>query len=210
MENDDDKIGCLEILILSIFVVVFVAALVAGPSHSSNDDDTDNSDEPLAYQSKQVQTYSKKTLTKIYQDFPDKTKNAKAYDKAKTDKQRTKILSKALLDDDFGTLVTICHDQPTALNKAFVYACCWDIAYDNKHMKDYAKCLMYYCDHLSRAEKRQMVDSKPLHDIVHNCRNTYTPDARPSSSNGDDDTDMLLQQQLMQQQMMQQQMMQSH
>lgn len=207
--EDHAEIGWLEILILAIFVVVFVVALVTGSSSSSNDD-TDNSDEPLAYQSKQVQTYSKKTLAKIYQDFPNKTKNTKAYDKAKTDKQRTKILSKALLNDDFGTLVTICHDQPTALNKAFVYACGWDIAYDNKHMKDYAKCLMYYCDHLSRAEKRQMVDSKPLHDIVHNCRNTYTPDARPSSSSSDDTSSMLLQQQLMQQQMIQQYIMQSH
>lgn len=203
MEADNDWIAYIAPLLM-------IAMVIVGIWISLYNDDTDNSTEPLAYQSKQVQTYSKKTLAKIYQDFPKKTKNAKAYDKVKTDKQRTKILSKALLDDDFGTLVTICHDQPTALNKAFVYACGWDIAYDNKHMKDYAKCLMYYCDHLSKAEKRQMVDSKPLHDIVHNCRNTYTPDARPSSSSSDDTTSMLLQQQLMQQQMMQQQMMQAH
>lgn len=121
----------------------------------------------LDYNPKQVRTYSKKTLTTLYQNFPKETKESKKYRKKQNTNYQKFVLTNAFKHGDFQTLVAICKKDPSNINKAYVFAYGWKIAYDKNHLKDYARCLVYYRNHMSKAEKAQV--SEPLHKIIKAC-----------------------------------------
>lgn len=121
----------------------------------------------LNYNSGQVRSFSKKTLTTLYQAFPEQTSESKKYQTAKDKDYKSYLLTNALKQHDFHTLIAICKKDSTNLNKAYVYACGWNIGYDETHMTNYAKCLIYYRNHMSKAEKTQI--SEPLHKMMKAC-----------------------------------------
>lgn len=121
----------------------------------------------LNYNSGQVHSFSKKTLTTLYQAFPEQTYESKKYQTTKDKNYQSLILTNALEHSNFNTLIAICKKDPTNLNKAYVFACCWNIKYDESHMTNYAKCLIYYRNHLTNKEKAQI--SPPLHRIIKSC-----------------------------------------
>lgn len=146
---------------LSGLFILGVLLVVSGCS----DEDDANSD--LAYNPKQVRAYSKKTLSKLYKNFPKKTNAAKKFEKSKDNNYRNYILSTALQKSDFNTLIAICRDNPTRLHKAYVFACGWSIEYDKSHLPHYAKCLIYYRDRFSAKEKRNV--TAPLDKVISSC-----------------------------------------
>ena len=124
-------------------------------------------DDDLNYNPNLVRGYSKKTLTKLYKSFPKETKESKKYVKTKDDNYKSFISTNALKSSDFHTLIAICKKDPTKMNKAYVFACGWNIEYDKTHMPHYAKCLIYYRDRMSKKERKQI--STPLHKIMESC-----------------------------------------
>lgn len=143
----------------------------------------------LDYNPKQVRTYSKKTLTTLYQSFPKETKESKKYQKDQSENYKSYLSTNALKHSDFHTLIAICKKDPTKMNKAYVFACGWNIEYDKKHMTDYAKCLIYYRNNMSKDEKTQI--SAPLHKIMESCTEDSTGEKQREENedkNDDDDT----------------------
>lgn len=147
--------------VLSGLLILSVLLIVSGCS------DEDNANSDLAYNPKQVRAYSKKTLSKLYKNFPKKTNAAKQFEKSKDNNYRNYILSTALQKSDFNTLIAICRDNPTRLHKAYVFACGWSIEYDKSHLPHYAKCLIYYRDRFSTKEKRNV--TAPLDKVISSC-----------------------------------------
>ena len=146
----------------------------------------------LNYDPDKVKVYSAKTLNQLYQSFPKETKESKKYRKDSDDNYKSFISTKALKHSDFQTLIAICKKDPTKLNKAYVYACGWNIEYDKTHMADYANCLIYYRDHMSKKEKTQI--STPLHKIMESC--TLDPTGKKqreeNENNNNDDDDIIV------------------
>lgn len=141
-------------------------------------------DDDLDYNPKLVRKYSKKTLTKLYKSFPKETKESKKYVKAKDDNYKSFISTNALKSSDFHTLIAICKKDPTNMNKAYVFACGWNIEYDKTHMSHYAKCLIYYRDRMSEKELKQI--STPLHKIMESCIEDPTGKEQREENEDDD------------------------
>lgn len=141
-------------------------------------------DDDLDYNPKLVREYSKKTLTKLYKSFPKETKESKKYVKAKDDNYKSFISTNALKSSDFHTLIAICKKDPTKMNKAYVFACGWNIEYDKTHMSNYAKCLIYYRDRMSEKERKQI--STPLHKIMESCIEDPTGKEQREENEDDD------------------------
>lgn len=146
--------------IITYFLCGFLILSVLFMTSGCDDDDLD-------YSPKLVREYSKKTLAKLYKSFPKETKESKKYVKAKDDNYKSYISTNALKNSDFHTLIAICKKDPTKMNKAYVFACGWNIEYDKTHMSHYAKCLIYYRDRMSKKERKQI--STPLHKIMESC-----------------------------------------
>lgn len=166
------------ILILSILF------MTSGCEEDEKDD--------LNYSPARVRVYSKKTLTNLYQVFPKGTKESKKYAKAKDNNYKNFISTNALKRSDFQTLIAICKKEPTKMNKAYVFACGWNIEYDKAHMGDYANCLIYYRDRMSKKERKQI--STPLHRIMDSCIEDPTGKEQREENdnrNGDDDTTII-------------------
>lgn len=143
----------------------------------------------LDYNPKQVRTYSKKTLTTLYQSFPKETKESNKYQKDQSENYKSYLSTNALKHSDFHTLIAICRKDPTKMNKAYVFACGWNIEYDKKHMSDYAKCLIYYRNNMSKDEKTQI--SAPLHKIMESCTEDPTgEEQREENENRNDNDDI--------------------
>lgn len=147
--------------VLSGLLILGVVLIVSGCS------DEDDANYDLAYNPKQVRAYSKKTLSKLYKNFPKKTNAAKKFEKSKDNNYRNYILSTALQKSDFNTLIAICRDNPTRLHKAYVFACGWSIEYDKSHLPHYAKCLIYYRDRFNTKEKCNV--TAPLDKVISSC-----------------------------------------
>lgn len=147
--------------VLSGLLILGVLLVLSGCS------DEDDANYDLAYNPKQVRAYSKKTLSKLYKNFPKKTAAAKKFEKSKDNNYRNYILSTALQKSDFNTLIAICRDSPTRLHKAYVFACGWSIEYDKSHLPHYTKCLIYYRDRFSAKEKRNV--TAPLDKVISSC-----------------------------------------
>lgn len=146
------------------FVILSVLLLIADrKSLLITSHESDN----LNYNSEQVRSFSQKTLTALYQAFPEQTFESKKYQTTKDKNYQSLISTNALERNNFNTLIAICKKDPTNLNKAYVFACCWNIKYDETHMTNYAKCLIYYRNHLTNKEKTQI--STPLHQIIKSC-----------------------------------------
>lgn len=150
------------------FVILSVLFLIIGQitNHKSlliTSYESDN----LNYNPEQIRSFSQKNLTALYQASPKQTYESKKYQTTKDKNYQKLILTNALERNDFNTLIAICKKDPTNLNKAYVYACSWNIKYDEYHMINYAKCLLYYRDHLTNKEKDQI--SPPLHRVIKSC-----------------------------------------
>lgn len=128
---------------------------------------TSHESDNLNYNPEQVRSFSQKTLTTLYQASPEQTYESKKYQTTKDKNYQSLISTDALEHNNFNTLIAICKKNPTNLNKAYVFACCWNIKYDENHMTNYAKCLIYYRNHLTNKEKTQI--STPLHQIIKSC-----------------------------------------
>lgn len=130
-------------LLLLILLLVVSLTLTA----CTDDSATDSSDHrAVSYKPKQVKMYSNATLSQMYQAFPSKTKMSVKYQKTKDNSYRNQLLEVALKQGDLDTIVAICHYNPTNLNKAYVYACGWNVEYDRANVENYAVCLIYYYD----------------------------------------------------------------
>lgn len=178
------------------FLILGVLLLASGCEDTANTS--------LEYNPKKVQAYSDKTLTNLYQVFPKPTKNSKKYQKAKDANYKRYIVNNALKHHDFQTLITICKADPTILNKAYVFACGWAIEYDHAHLKDYAKCLIYYRDKMSKTERKQLPTT--LNGIIESCTNDPSREDTDDNSDDDYEDDLLWQEQMQQQIMIMQQM----
>lgn len=178
------------LLLFSILVIAF--------GHQSAKDTS------LEYDSKEVQAYSDKTLANLYQVFSEPTKDLKKYQTATNTNYKRYIVNNALEHHDFHTLIAICKTDPTTLNKAYVFACGWVIEYDHAHLKDYAKCLIYYQDKMSKTERKQT--STLLNKIIKSCiddpSRTNTNDDNDNYYNDNDYEAYLLWQEQLQQQLM--------
>lgn len=106
-------------------------------------------------ESKQIKRYSRTILRQLYQTFPPKTKDSVKYQKTKSNKYRIHLLEIALKQGDLGSLVAICHDNPTNLNKAYVFACGISLKYDKANIEKYTACLVYYYNLLTTKDKKQ-------------------------------------------------------
>lgn len=156
MQDDGNKIIIYFLCGLLILSILF---MTSGCEEDEKDD--------LNYSPARVRVYSKKTLTKLQQVFPKGTKESKKYAKAKDSNYKNFISTNALKRSDFHTLIAICKKEPTKMNKAYVFACGWNIEYDKAHMGDYANCLIYYRDRMSKKERKQI--STPLLKIMNSC-----------------------------------------
>lgn len=151
----------------------------------------------LDYNPKQVRTYSKKTLTMLYQTFPKETKESKKYQKDQSENYKSYLSTNALKHSDFHTLIAICKKDPTKMNKAYVFACGWAIEYDHAHLKDYAKCIIYYRDKMSKAERKQLPTA--LNGIIESCINDPSREDTDDHSDDNYEDDLLWQEQMQQQ-----------
>lgn len=106
-------------------------------------------------ESKQIKRYSRTILKQLYQTFPLKTKLSVKYRKAKSNEYCIHLLETALKQGDLGSLVAICHDNPTNLNKAYVFACGMSVKYDKANIEKYTDCLIYYYDLLTTKDKKK-------------------------------------------------------
>lgn len=140
----------------SNYTILYILLLIMPILVTSCAKNNQPNDDTLNYKPSEVRAYSNMTLKRLYQAFPTKTKKAEKYKKSKTNNKRNQILLTALKQGDLGTLVTICHDEPTKLNKAYVYACGWNFRYDKVNVENYAVCLIYYRDIMSKKEKEHL------------------------------------------------------
>lgn len=192
-------------LLLLILLLVVSLTLTA----CTDDSATDSSDHrAVSYKPKQVKMYSNATLSQMYQAFPSKTKMSVKYQKTKDNSYRNQLLEVALKQGDLDTIVAICHYNPTNLNKAYVYACGWNVEYDRANVENYAVCLIYYYDLMPAKGKKQIPPL--LYKVIKACENdpkgksinvTYSNDDH-EQNNDDDEQKALLWQQMMNQWMM--------
>ena len=166
-KNVQDSVKRIIFYFLCGFVIFSVLFLIAGRITNHKSLLITSHESALNYNSGQIRSFSKKTLTTLYQAFPEQTYESKKYQTTKDKNYQSLILTNALERNNFNTLIAICKKDPTNLNKAYVFACCWNIKYDESHMTNYAKCLIYYRNHLTNKEKTQI--SPPLHQIIKSC-----------------------------------------
>lgn len=160
LRQDNDSVRNSTKRIIAYVSFVILILMILGMITACEPDNLD-------YNPGQVRSFSQKTLTALYQTFPKQTSESKKYQKAKDKNYKSYLSTNALKHSDFHTLIAICKKDPTNLNKAYVYACGWNIEYDKTHMTDYAKCLIYYRNQLSNKETDQI--STPLHQIMKSC-----------------------------------------
>lgn len=167
IQNCNKKI---TICLLCSFLILSVLFITSGCS-----------DGTLHYKPEQVKAYSKATLADLYRVFTKDTKESKKYLKAKDSNYKSFISANALRKNDLHTLVVICKEDPTSLNKAYVYACGWNTQYDKANQSNYAVCLVYYRDRFTKKEQKMV--SSPLEKVIKSC--IYDPTGE--SQKDDDD-----------------------
>lgn len=139
------------LLIILLLCISLILTACADDTSSDNDIQISISDKD----SKQIKKYSETILKRLYQAFPPKTKDSAKYQKTKSNKYRIHLLETALKQGDLGSLVAICHDNPTNLNKAYVFACGISVKYDKANIEKYTVCLVYHYNLLTTKDKKQ-------------------------------------------------------
>ena len=145
------KIAYLLLIILLLCISLILTACADDGTSADNDIRIVISHK----ESKQIKRYSRTILKRLYQTFPPKTKDSAKYQKTKSNKYRIHLLEAALKQGNLGSLVAICHDNPTNLNKAYVFACGISLKYDKANIEKYTACLIYYYDLLTTKDKKQ-------------------------------------------------------
>lgn len=194
----DNNPKIINYILYFLYGLLLFSILVIAVGHKSAKDTS------LEYDPKKVQAYSNKTMANLYQVFSQPTKDLKKYQKATNNNYKRYIVNNALEHNDFHTLIVICKTDPTTLNKAYVFACGWVIEYDHAHLKDYAQCLIYYRDKMSKTERKQI--STLLNKIIKSCiddpSHTSTNDSNDNYYNDDDYEEYFFWQEQLQQQLM--------
>lgn len=120
------------------------------------------------YTAEQVAQFDQKALTKMRHEFTEPANIAQKYHKNNGIDFKKALLDKALKENDLTSLVKIYEQEPSKINKTYVFACAWNLKYDEINHAKYGKCLNYYAHHFSQHDQKLV--SRYLQKIINACQ----------------------------------------